>query len=200
MNHDKVSTQSFWIGKAAMIVVMVILSLTVLLLTGCDDDSDTPTPSDYELKESSRLIAQEFVRNSPTFQFDGIDGSLQQIEGAVPSGIESWRFRYRFDSQHPGYGDRSSEGGLIEEMTHHEAEITVSKGEVTRAVMDNEWDMLDQKETNEWEWGDAGKQALYGIISVFVVLSLLTLLTWLAGYIIKKLEKEPGTADPGQTH
>jgi len=172
----------------------------VLLLAACDGESDTPNSSDYELKESSRTIAWEFVRNSPTFQFDGIDETLHQIEGAAPSGVESWRFRYRFDSEHPGYGDRSSEGGLIEEITHHEAEITVSKGEVTRAVMDKEWNMLDQKETSDWEWSDAGRQALYGIVSVFVVLSLLTFLTWLAGSIIKKLERGQNTADSGQTH
>ena len=36
---------------------------------------------------------------------------------------------------------------------------------------------------DDWTWSGAGEEALYGIISVFVILILLTLLTWVAGKV-----------------
>ena len=42
--------------------------------------------------------------------------------------------------------------------------------------------------SDDWTWGDAGEQALYGIISVFAILTILTLLTWAAGKIVPRFE------------
>jgi hypothetical protein len=42
---------------------------------------------------------------------------------------------------------------------------------------------------HEWTWGEAGEQALYGAISVFTILILLTVLTWAAGKIVPRFEK-----------
>lgn len=173
-------------------LVLMILFPALVGMGACDDDSDTTEPTDYQLKELSRAKAEEYVRQSPTFVFDGIEGSLKQIEGAQPAGIESWRFRFEFENEHPGYGDRQEEEDLASEVIRHEAEITVVDGEeITRAVIDNEWDMIEQKDIDDWEWSDAGKQAIYGVVSVFVVLLLLTLLTMFASSIIRKMETVP---------
>lgn len=175
----------------SLLFALLIIGLLALSFAACDDDSDTSEPTDYQIKERSRIKAQDFVRQSPTFMFDGIESSLKQIESAQPAGINSWRFQFEFDSEHPGYGDRQKEN-LVEEVTRHEAEITVVDGEeITRAVIDNEWDMIDQKDIDDWEWSDAGKQAVYGVVSVFVVLLLLTLLTMFASSVIRKMETIP---------
>lgn len=175
--------------KIAVLTILLIMGLAIMLLAACDDESETPTPSDYELREQSRQIAEEFVRSSPTFQFDGIDESLMQLDTEEPAGIEAWKFTYEFESAYPGFGDRSSDESLAKNVTRHEAEVTVSKNEITRAILDGEWDMVDQEGTDEWEWSEAGEQALYGIVSVFVILILLILLTRLSGIVIAKIEK-----------
>ena len=42
---------------------------------------------------------------------------------------------------------------------------------------------------DDWTWSEAGEQALYGVISVFAILILLTLLTWVAGKVVPRIEK-----------
>jgi len=61
-------------------------------------------------------------------------------------------------------------------------------------VMDGDWDMIDQRESDDWDWGEAGKQALYGVISVFSILIMLTIMTRASGSIISRIERKQDTA------
>ena len=92
----------------------------------------------------SRQIAEEFVRNSPTFQFDGIEETITLVETLYPDIENAWQFVFQFESRQAGYGDRTGQM-LAEVITPHEAIITVEQGEVTNAVMDGEWDMKKQQ-------------------------------------------------------
>lgn len=98
----------------------------------------------YLTEEGSRKLAERFVRNSPTFVFDGIDGTLHLAETLYPDIEKSWQFVYRFESAHAGYGDRTGQN-LAEVITPHEAIVTVEQGEVKSAVMDEQWDMINQE-------------------------------------------------------
>ena len=99
-------------------------------------------------EESSRITAEDFVRNSPTFTFDGITNTLQ-LTGAISLRCPyCWQFTYEFDSAQSGYGDRTNQM-LAEVITHHVAVITIDKLEVTEAIMDDQWDMLQQKMIEE---------------------------------------------------
>ena len=40
-----------------------------------------------------------------------------------------------------------------------------------------------------WTWAEAGEQAFYGILTVFIILILLTYLTKLSGIIVARIEK-----------
>lgn len=167
---------------------MTILMLAILgagvSRAAADEDGHT--------KVESRRIAREYVVNSPTFVFDGIPDSLEEIEDPMPAGPSAWRFTFWFKCEHAGYGDRS--GRVLEsKVTAHEALVTVAKGEVVKAELDGEWDMIEQAPADEWSWGDAGKQALYGVLSVFVILILLTLLTRLSGAVISRIEPKSGS-------
>lgn len=96
-------------------------------------------------EEESRDIARDFVKDSPTYEFDGFE--LEYKETLYPEIVNSpytWTFLYKFKSRHSGYGDRSGEF-LLEVITPHEAHVTVKNGEVTRAVLDLKWDMIRQK-------------------------------------------------------
>ncbi len=95
-------------------------------------------------EEESREIAEEFVEDSPTFVFDGIEDSLVLTDTLALQGPYCWQFVFEFDSSHAGYGDRTGLT-LAEVITPHQAVVTVEQGEVTDAVLDGEWDMLSQE-------------------------------------------------------
>lgn len=52
---------------------------------------------------------------------------------------------------------------------------------------------------DDWTWGEAGEQALYGIISVFVILIMLFVLTKLSGNLVRRIEnsREKDKAEKG---
>jgi hypothetical protein len=95
-------------------------------------------------EEESQRIAEEFVKNSPTFVFDGIEDTLRLIDTITLRCPYCWQFIFEFDSRHAGYGDRTGQA-LAQVITHHIAQITIVMGEVKSAVMDDMWDMLNQE-------------------------------------------------------
>ena len=99
-------------------------------------------------KETSKEVAEVFVINSPTFVFDGIETSFQLTESLTLQCPYCWQYIFEFDSAQAGYGDRTGQM-LAEVITHHVAVITIDHMEVTRAVMDEQWDMLQQKMIEE---------------------------------------------------
>ena len=134
--------------KRALLLIMTssLIAGFILAFSGCrTEPTPSPTPPVVEFTEESSLaIAEEFVRNSPTFLFDGMEETLELVETRYPELEHSWVFVYQFDSRQAGYGDRTGEM-LAEVITPHEAVITVSKNEVVTAVMDETWDMLGQE-------------------------------------------------------
>jgi len=101
-------------------------------------------------KEESQKIAEEFVRNSPTFAYDGIEGTLTLTDTLTARCPYCWVFILEFDSSNAGYGDRTGQA-LAEVITHHRAVIGVEQLEITSAVMDDKWDMIRQAIVSEEE-------------------------------------------------
>ena len=89
-------------------------------------------------------IAREFLIQAPTFKFDGIPETIKIIETRI---LESFPIQYvvviEFDSRHAGYGDRANQT-LVQVITNHIAEIKVVSDNVVQAVIDDEWDELNQ--------------------------------------------------------
>jgi hypothetical protein len=119
-----------WILLAAAIVLAILL---FVLNQSCAADAEKP----------SEATARNFVRNCPTFTFDGMEDTLMLVSTEKLSDA-SWKFTYQFQSRHAGYGDRTGEV-LAQVITPHEAVITLENGEVKSAVMDGRWDMITQK-------------------------------------------------------
>jgi hypothetical protein len=109
-----------------------------------DGDWDIPAQKMIE------TIAEDFVRNSPTFKYDGIVETLELVDSSSYSlaGVDGDVFVYHFDSRHAGYGDRTGQS-LAELITPHEAVVQVQKGKVGAAVLDDVWNMLAQ-EMGDW--------------------------------------------------
>lgn len=92
-------------------------------------------------EEWSRNIAEEFVMNSPTFSYDGIEETLELTNTLTARCPFCWAFTFEFDSRHAGYGNREGEV-LAQVITPHKAVIIMDKGEIVSAVMDGKWDIL----------------------------------------------------------
>lgn len=109
-----------------------------------DEKWDMLTQTMLFTREESLQIAEQFVRNDPTFVFDGIGDSLRLIDTVTLRSPSCWQFVFEFESTHSGYGDRRGQV-LLQVITPHKAIITVERGEVKSAVMDEKWDMINQR-------------------------------------------------------
>ena len=103
-----------------------------------------PTPPPPYTQGQSEVIAREYLVNSPTFAFDGIEESVELLAVKTMRCPCCWGFVFEFDCRHPGYGDRT---GLVlaEVITAHTATVVVMEGEVISGIMDDKWDMMEQK-------------------------------------------------------
>ncbi len=143
--------------KTFRYLVLLIIAALALVAASCGPKETGENPALTE--EQARQKAEEFVRKSPTFVFDGIEETLELASSdmcPVTVSFESsvkpacWQFTYRFESAHAGYGDRT--GMMVAEViTPHEAVITIEGEEVKSAVMDGKWDMLRQVQTDNEE-------------------------------------------------
>lgn len=93
--------------------------------------------------EVDRRLAESFLRNSPTFRFDGLPGSVELIDRMGGDCETCVLYTFGFESSHPGYGDRA-ELPLAEAVTSHEAVIAIEDGLVASARIDNIWDVITQ--------------------------------------------------------
>ena len=98
-------------------------------------------------KIRSQQIAKEFVKQSPTFLFDGIPFSMRLTDISPNECNNCWTITFEFSCLHEGYGDRSrtAQSPLI---TPHTATIIIDQYEIIRADLDGSWDMLNQKKTD----------------------------------------------------
>jgi len=89
-------------------------------------------------------IAEEFIKSSATFAFDGIEETLSlELVAIRESFPEQYVIEADFDSLHGGYGDRTDEM-VIQVITPHSMNLVVINGEVTSALLDGKWDELNQ--------------------------------------------------------
>ncbi|UCH42991.1 MAG: hypothetical protein JSW16_00145 [Dehalococcoidales bacterium] len=101
------------------------------------------SPFKQVTQEESQNVAGEFVRDDPTFVYDGMEDTLALVDVTTARCPYCWLFTYEFDSRHAGYGDRTGQV-LAQVITPHQVQIGVQMLEVTTAVMDGQWDMLRQ--------------------------------------------------------
>jgi hypothetical protein len=96
-------------------------------------------------EEESLEIAMEFLKNSPTFKFDGIEGSIKHVDTQEAFCPYCWGFVFEFTCSNGGYGDRTNMA-VDTVITPHEAIISISQGKVDGGTIDGIWDMIKQQE------------------------------------------------------
>ena len=127
---------------AALGIAAVFLGLLAL---GCQlQGTATPAPTPEFTQDTSQAIAEGSVRQDATFKFDGLPDSLLLTRSVTLRCPWCWEFTYKFQSAHPGYGDRSGKP-LPSAVTNHVAKVVVEKHTVTRATLDGRWDMLTEQ-------------------------------------------------------
>ena len=115
---------------------MALATLSLLALAACSTDSGDD--------EVDRRLAESFLRNSPTFRFDGLPESVELRDRTSGDCGTCAVYTFGFDSSHPGYGDRT-DLPLAAAVTPHEAVISIEDGLVTDVRIDSIWDAISQR-------------------------------------------------------
>ena len=131
MLHYREPSKSVKLTVAGM--ALAIASL-LALATCSSDDGD----------EVDRRLAESFLRNSPTFRFDGLPDTVRLLNQAGGDCETCVSYTFGFESSHPGYGDRT-DLPLAATVTPHEAIISIEGGLVASAEIDSIWDVITQR-------------------------------------------------------
>jgi hypothetical protein len=96
-------------------------------------------------EEGAIDIALNYLKNSPTFKFDGILDSIN-VTGAfrARTPTPTWVITMDFMCSHSGYGDRDGQM-LLQVITPHTMAVTIVEGKVTEAAIDGQWDEMAQE-------------------------------------------------------
>lgn len=128
------------------------------IASACELEIEAPSPGEDEVQtvekpgneefnrvsqEESEEIARNYLLNCPTFKFDGIEDTVELVATNTMKCPYCWEFVFEFQCRHAGYGDRTGQI-LAEAITPHTAKIIVEQGEVISAIMDDQWDMMEQ--------------------------------------------------------
>lgn len=95
-------------------------------------------------REGNALIATNFVKSEATYKFDGMPETFKLINTTALECKYCWEFNFEYQSMNSGYGDRTNVV-VNPVITNHSAKITLEKGTVKSAVLDDTWDMTAQK-------------------------------------------------------
>ena len=140
------------ISKSIAVLILVLALLLTAVMAGCGSppattpEPTTPTPTQVPYQQK----IEDFIKNSSTFVFDGIANSIEFVniigskEGTSTIPTEDWEFTVTYQTAHPEHGDRTGQV-LAQVITDHVAVIKVEEGEITSAICDNTWDMLNDR-------------------------------------------------------
>lgn len=101
--------------------------------------------ADFDAVDAENAVRDFMVTKSGTFKFDGRAETLS-IDKITPVGCAGcFDVVTTFVSKNEGYGDRSGQG-ISSGETLHEGFIRIEGGEIIQAILDEKWDMLEQKD------------------------------------------------------
>lgn len=128
-------------------ITLVVVSVAVLLSY---DFKESETQFDGITKDDSEKIiniARQFIISSPTYSFDGIDNTLEIEIISADTFDSTFILEGKFKTLHTGYGNRAN-SDLPLDMTSHFIEIAIVDEKIISAIIDNQWDELNQMTCN----------------------------------------------------
>ena len=122
--------------KKIYLVAGLLIAAAAVLFSSYIPDND---------KRESEKIARAYLEQSPTYQFRGVEGSIELIStepGLIPG---SWDFTYNYISRDSGYGNYTF-ANLIDGPFIYEIVITIDnftgEGKVGHAIINCLWNEL----------------------------------------------------------
>ena len=140
--------------------ILATACILVFTVTGCRAAvSNAPVVSFKPVTDSLTamdIVVIDFVKNSSTSKFDGIQNSLSftKTDYCPISSCRTIEYTVKFQSAHPGFGDRSGQV-LAPVITDHTAKVYYDQdnNNVFSANCDNTWDMLQDRELPKYITG-----------------------------------------------
>jgi hypothetical protein len=140
ISHGPIQKTVSWTDTSEIIPEKLNALKDVIIKTSSNIQTSDPAPDVLQAE-----LAIGFVRNAPTFAFDGISESIMVEDVMI---LESFPVQYvvtiNFESLHGGYGDRTGEI-LTQAITMHTIIVTVVDGQIISAIIDDVWDEINQE-------------------------------------------------------
>jgi hypothetical protein len=92
--------------------------------------------------DEAKVIAEDWIKNAPTYSYDGSDLVLEDYRSAE-NYPEEHILTYSFTSSHGGYGNRTGQM-VAQVITNHTIEVTLYNSNVVSAIIDGVWDEREQ--------------------------------------------------------
>mgnify|MGYP003970669999 CR=1 FL=1 len=123
-------------------ITLIVISVAVLLSYDFENSQDILDISENDFQNIID-ITEQFIQTSPTFSFDGISNTLK-VE-IISSDVSDSKFLLegKFKTLHTGFGNREKLD-LPVDITKHTIEVVIVDGKIISAVIDNQWDELNQ--------------------------------------------------------
>ena len=132
--------------KGVIIVAAIALGvISVAVMSSYDFEDSTYSPNGITENDSEKIIdfTRQFIIAGPTFSYDGIPETLEiEIVSSDDSGSK-FLLEGKFKTLHTGYGNRENLD-LPEDITLHTIMISIVDEKIISAVIDNQWDELNQ--------------------------------------------------------
>lgn len=131
----------------ALVSIFLVTAIFVTVLISINKTSCLKPPAQTVTCKQEQAIAltEQFIKNTPTYTFDGIADSIKKIKVETPDNGQTWQLTYLFKCRHPGYGDRSDQA-LAEVTTEHSVQVTIQGCRIVTAICDKNYDLLTNKQ------------------------------------------------------
>ncbi len=132
--------------KGVIIVAAITLgAISVVVMSSYDFEDSQHSPNGITENDSEKIIdlTRQFVMTSPTFSYDGISDSLKIEIVSSDNSDSKFLLEGKFKTLHTGYGNRENLD-LPKDITLHTIMVSVVDEKIISAVIDNQWDELNQ--------------------------------------------------------
>lgn len=131
---------------AVIVAAMLVLCIFPTSIYAMQNERVNIEAFNIAKETTPKAIAIDFLKDSPTFNFDGIKNSIRVINSyGLKSNPEVYVFEIGFTCTSSGYSDRS-DMMTAQVLTDHTIVIKICEGAVTSARIDGIWDELLQND------------------------------------------------------
>ncbi|MDH3853098.1 MAG: hypothetical protein OES23_01455 [Nitrosopumilus sp.] len=132
--------------KGVIIVAAIALGVISVAVMSSYDFEDSQYSLNGKMENNSEKIidfTRQFIINGPTFSYDGIAETLEIEIVSADDSDSKFLLEGKFKTFHTGYGNRENLD-LPEDITLHTITVSVVDEKIISAVIDNQWDELNQ--------------------------------------------------------